>query len=95
MFGHLIFLRIEEISLLFLSKNNLILTKINFNENLNGPLEYFLKWSLEKQERFEVMKVQMFLFMCESEWLSGRLSALATEKWKVIRLVEEKIPRDK
>lgn len=41
------------------------------------------------------MKVQMFLFMCESEWLSGRLSALATEKWKVIRLVEEKIPRDK
>lgn len=49
----------------------------------------------ENQVRFEVMKVQMFLFVCESEWLAGRLSAIATEKWKVIRLVEEKMLRGK
>lgn len=38
-----------------------------------------------------MMKVQMFFFMSESEWLS----AIATEKWKVIRLVEEKMLGDK
>lgn len=42
-----------------------------------------------------MVKVQMFLFMCDSELLSGRLSAIATEKCKVIRLLEEKILRGK
>lgn len=49
----------------------------------------------ENQARFEVMKVQMFLFVSESEWLSGRLPAITTEKWKVIKLVEEKMLRGK